>query len=145
VSRMTDNRMKVSLRMVFTMISNSNVQPLHKGFVVKLSGQVIGHFGIVVIVWLNAALLAAAAPMALSVPQLLATGGHARVRPTDRCHLNDTAICINRHRPDDTAIGGRNTAFSTSAGVDVHDTHGRLVLGPMPVSGSMATCAVATP
>src|SRR5262249_14830325 len=43
-----------------------------------LSGQVIGHFGIVVIVWLNAALLAAAAPMALGVPQLLATGGHAR-------------------------------------------------------------------
>jgi hypothetical protein len=32
-----------------------------------LSGQVIGHFGIVVIVWLNAALLAAAAPMALGV------------------------------------------------------------------------------
>ena len=41
-----------------------------------LSGQVIGHFGIVVIVWLNTALLAAAAPMALGVPQLLATGGH---------------------------------------------------------------------
>jgi len=43
-----------------------------------LSGQVIGHFGIVVIVWLNAALLAAAAPMALGVPQLLSTGGYAR-------------------------------------------------------------------
>jgi hypothetical protein len=39
VSRMTDNRMKVSLRMVFTMISNSNVQPLHKGFVVKINGR----------------------------------------------------------------------------------------------------------
>ena len=47
-----------------------------------LSGQVIGHFGIVVIVWLNAALLAAAAPMALGVPQLLATGGHARATPS---------------------------------------------------------------
>src|ERR1700732_4151732 len=47
-----------------------------------LSGQVIGHFGIVVIVWLNAALLAAAAPMALGVPQLLATGGHARAPPS---------------------------------------------------------------
>src|SRR6266436_2494253 len=47
-----------------------------------LSGQVIGHFGIVVIVWLNAALLAAAAPMALGVPQLLATGGHARAAPS---------------------------------------------------------------
>ena len=47
-----------------------------------LSGQVIGLFGIVVIVWLNAALLAAAAPMALGVPQLLATGGHARTTPS---------------------------------------------------------------
>ena len=47
-----------------------------------LSGQVIGHFGIVVIVWLNAALLAAAAPMALCVPQLLATGGHAPATPS---------------------------------------------------------------
>ena len=47
-----------------------------------LSGQVIGHFGIVVIVWLNAALLAAAAPMPLGVPQLLATGGHARATPS---------------------------------------------------------------
>ena len=47
-----------------------------------LSGQVIGHFGIVVIVWLSAALLAAAAPMALGVPQLLATGGHAPATPS---------------------------------------------------------------
>ena len=47
-----------------------------------LSGQVIGHFGIVVIVWLNAALLAAAAPMALGVPQLLPTGGHAPATPS---------------------------------------------------------------
>jgi PPP family 3-phenylpropionic acid transporter len=43
-----------------------------------LSGQAFGHFGIVVIVWLNAALLAAAALMALGVPQLLATHDHAR-------------------------------------------------------------------
>jgi MFS transporter, PPP family, 3-phenylpropionic acid transporter len=43
-----------------------------------LSGQVIGHFGIVVIVWLNAALLAAAALAALGVPQLLAIGVHSR-------------------------------------------------------------------
>jgi PPP family 3-phenylpropionic acid transporter len=47
-----------------------------------LSGQVIGHFGIVVIVWLNTALLAAAAPMALGVPQLLATGGHPQATPS---------------------------------------------------------------
>ena len=25
--------------------------------------------------------------------------------PTDRCHLNDAAIGINRHRRDDTAVG----------------------------------------
>src|ERR1700751_5309094 len=43
-----------------------------------LSGQAIGHFGIVVIVWLNAALLLAASPVALGVPQLLASGGHSR-------------------------------------------------------------------
>src|SRR6516225_3875110 len=43
-----------------------------------LSGQAIGHFGIVVIVWLNAALLLAASPVALGVPQLLANGGHSR-------------------------------------------------------------------
>jgi len=35
-------------------------------------------FGIVVIVWLNAALLLAASPVALGVPQLLASGGHSR-------------------------------------------------------------------
>jgi MFS transporter, PPP family, 3-phenylpropionic acid transporter len=43
-----------------------------------LSGQAIGHFGIVVIVWLNAALLAAAALMALGVPQLWVRHGQAR-------------------------------------------------------------------
>src|SRR6516164_2689175 len=53
-------------------------------FVVGLvmSGQAIGHFGIVAIVWLNAALLAAAAPVALGVPQLLATGDHAPAMPS---------------------------------------------------------------
>jgi len=25
--------------------------------------------------------------------------------PADRCHLNDTAVRINRHRRDDTAVG----------------------------------------
>ena len=49
-------------------------------FVVGLvmSGQAIGHFGIAVIVWLNAALLLAASPVALGVPQLLASGGHSQ-------------------------------------------------------------------
>src|SRR5215813_10568573 len=49
-------------------------------FVVGLvmSGQAIGYFGIAVIVWLNAALLLAASPVALGVPQLLASGGHSR-------------------------------------------------------------------
>ncbi|MGA7261502.1 MAG: MFS transporter [Stellaceae bacterium] len=49
-------------------------------FVVGLvmSGQAIGHFGIAVIVWLNAALLLAASPVALRVPQLLASGEHSR-------------------------------------------------------------------
>ena len=53
-------------------------------FVVGLvmSGQAVGHFGIVAIVWLNAALLAAAAPVALGVPQLLATGTHAPATPS---------------------------------------------------------------
>ena len=53
-------------------------------FVVGLvmSGQAVGHFGIVAIVWLNAALLAAAAPVALGVPQLLATGDHAPATPS---------------------------------------------------------------
>jgi MFS transporter, PPP family, 3-phenylpropionic acid transporter len=36
-----------------------------------LSGQAVGHFGIATVVWLNAALLAAAARAALLVPQLL--------------------------------------------------------------------------
>ena len=31
--------MKVSLRMVFTMTGDSNVQPLYKGFVVKINGR----------------------------------------------------------------------------------------------------------
>ena len=39
MSRMTDNRIKVSLRMVFTMTGDSNVQPLYKGFVVKINGR----------------------------------------------------------------------------------------------------------
>lgn len=43
-----------------------------------LSGQAIGHFGIVVIGWLNAVLLAVAAFTALGVPQILATHSHAR-------------------------------------------------------------------
>jgi PPP family 3-phenylpropionic acid transporter len=49
-------------------------------FVVGLviSGQAIGHFGIVVIVWLSTALLLAASPIALGVPQLLPSGGHSR-------------------------------------------------------------------
>ena len=49
-------------------------------FVVGLvmSGQAIGHFGIAVIVWLNAALLLVASPVALRVPQLLASGEHSR-------------------------------------------------------------------
>jgi len=48
-----------------------------------LSGQAIGHFGIVVIVWLNAALLLAASPVALGVPQLLANGGHSRATASE--------------------------------------------------------------
>jgi hypothetical protein len=31
--------MEVSLRMVFTMTHYSNIQPLYKGFVVKISGR----------------------------------------------------------------------------------------------------------
>jgi MFS transporter, PPP family, 3-phenylpropionic acid transporter len=38
-----------------------------------LSGQAVGHFGVAAVVWLNAALLAAAAFAALRVPQLLPT------------------------------------------------------------------------
>jgi hypothetical protein len=31
---------------------------------------------------------------------------HSRTTlPTDRCHLDDAAICINRHHRDDTAVG----------------------------------------
>jgi hypothetical protein len=31
---------------------------------------------------------------------------HSRATlPTDRCHLNDTAVRINRHRRDDTTVG----------------------------------------
>ncbi len=56
-------------------------------FVVGLvmSGQAIGHFGIVVIVWLNAALLLAASPVALGVPQLLASGGQSRATASQAC------------------------------------------------------------
>jgi len=36
---MTDERMKVSLRMAFTMTSFSNVKPLYEGFVVKINGR----------------------------------------------------------------------------------------------------------
>jgi PPP family 3-phenylpropionic acid transporter len=43
-----------------------------------LSGQAVGHFGIAAVVWLNAALLAAAAFAALRVPQLLPTQDAAR-------------------------------------------------------------------
>jgi hypothetical protein len=33
-------------------------------------------------------------------------GLHSRATlPTDRCHLNDTAVRINRHHRDDTAVG----------------------------------------
>ena len=33
-------------------------------------------------------------------------GLHSRATlPTDRCHLNDTAVRINRHCRDDTAVG----------------------------------------
>ena len=33
-------------------------------------------------------------------------GLHSRATlPTDRCHLNDTAVGINRHHRDDTAVG----------------------------------------
>ena len=43
-----------------------------------LSGQAIGHFGITMVVWLNAALLAAAAFAAILVPQLLPSQDTAR-------------------------------------------------------------------
>jgi hypothetical protein len=35
-NRMTDKRMRVSLRMAFTMTSCSNMEPLYEGFVVKI-------------------------------------------------------------------------------------------------------------
>ena len=43
-----------------------------------LSGQAIGHFRIIMVVWLNAALLAAAAFAAMLVPQLLPSQDTAR-------------------------------------------------------------------
>ena len=36
---MTDKRIKVSLRMAFTMTSFSNVKPLYEGFVVEINGR----------------------------------------------------------------------------------------------------------
>lgn len=36
---MTDKRVKVSLRMAFTMPSFSNIKPLYEGFVVKIKGR----------------------------------------------------------------------------------------------------------
>ena len=39
VNRMTDKRMKVSLRMAFTMTSFSNVNALYEGFIVKINGR----------------------------------------------------------------------------------------------------------
>jgi len=39
VNRMTDKRMKVSLRMAFTMTSFSNVKPLYEGFIIKINGR----------------------------------------------------------------------------------------------------------
>jgi hypothetical protein len=36
---MTDKRVKVSLRMAFTMPSFSNLKPLYEGFVVKINGR----------------------------------------------------------------------------------------------------------
>ena len=39
VNRMTDKRMKVSLRMAFTMTSFSNIKPLYDGFVVTINGR----------------------------------------------------------------------------------------------------------
>ena len=39
VNRMTDKRMKVSLRIAFTMNRFSNVKALYEGFVVKINGR----------------------------------------------------------------------------------------------------------
>ena len=39
VNRMTDKRMKVSLRMAFTMTSFSNVKPLYERFIIEINGR----------------------------------------------------------------------------------------------------------
>ena len=39
VTRMTDKRMKVSLRIAFTMIRFSNVKVLYAGLIVKINGR----------------------------------------------------------------------------------------------------------
>ena len=39
VTRMTDKRMKVSLRIAFAMSRFSNVKALHEGFIVKINGR----------------------------------------------------------------------------------------------------------
>jgi PPP family 3-phenylpropionic acid transporter len=71
-------------------------------FVVGLlmSGQATGHFGIVVIVWLNTALLLAASPVALGVPQLLASGRHSRATASQaRGVLASTSSAPIRAKP----------------------------------------------
>jgi hypothetical protein len=46
-------------------------------------------------------------------------GLHTRATlPTDRCHLNDTAVRINRHHRDHTAIGEKDMVERT---VSVHE------------------------
>src|SRR6202045_1488252 len=66
-----------------------------------LSGQAVGHFGIASVVWLNAALLAAAAFAALLVPPLLpmqtvarATAGAAGVGPLVRLPLSRRLVLV---------------------------------------------------
>ena len=39
VNRMTDKRMKVSLRIAFAMSRFSNVKALHEGFIVNINGR----------------------------------------------------------------------------------------------------------
>jgi len=39
VNRMMDKRMKVSLRMAFTMTNFSDVKPLYDGFIVAINGR----------------------------------------------------------------------------------------------------------
>jgi hypothetical protein len=39
VNRMTDKRMKVSLRIAFAMSRFSNVKALHEGFIAKINGR----------------------------------------------------------------------------------------------------------